>query len=43
MQLEVGGSSRMPILGKAPCGIHELFPQPDLTLTAGGKLPRQSP
>jgi hypothetical protein len=39
MWLEVGGATRMPVLGKAPCGIHELFPQPDLTLSAGGKSP----
>ena len=43
VRLEVGDTSRLPILGKAACGIHELFPQADLKLSAGGQNPAPLP
>ena len=39
MRLEVGDTNRLPILGRAACGIHEMFPQADLKLSAGGQNP----
>jgi hypothetical protein len=39
LRLEVGDTSRLPILGKTAGGIHELFPQADLKLSAGGQNP----
>ena len=39
MRLEVGDTTRLPVIGKAACGIHELFPQADLKLSAGGQNP----
>ena len=39
LRLEVGDTARLPILGKTACGIHELFPQADLKLSAGGRNP----
>ena len=39
LRLEVGDTTRLPIVGQAACGIHELFPQADLKLSAGGHNP----
>ena len=40
--MQAGGRrhpSRLLVLGRAACGIHELFPQDDLKLSAGGRIP----
>ena len=37
LRLEVGDTARLPIFGKTACGIHELFPQADLKLSAHGR------
>jgi len=39
LDLPVGGSARLRILGQAPSGTYELFPQPDLVLAPGGNNP----
>ena len=39
MRLAVGDSQRLAVLGRAACGVHEMFPQPDLKLSAGGDHP----
>jgi hypothetical protein len=39
VRLEVGDAVRLPILGRTAAGVHELFPQADLKLSAGGRNP----
>jgi hypothetical protein len=39
LDMSPGDLARLRILGRAPCGSYELFPQPDLTLSAGGSNP----
>ena len=39
LNMAVGDTVRMRILGAAASGTHELFPQPDLKLTPGGASP----
>ncbi len=39
MHMAVGDVDHLPVLGKAPCGIHEMFPQDDLKLSVGGATP----